>query len=597
MGWKKGKWHLPSSPDSRDYTELLEMIEAEREKNPKNALAWFAAVAETDFWFWQWQVMPLGKLLISDKYHKRKGQPVVKEAWFFDRMREVQEDMEAGRSDVLYYFMRGSYKTTAITQGGSLYKLARDHPSSCTCGACPAPHTIAIFTHKVDKVGSTFGRFFVSQLRHNKILLRHWPQFRNPSKISETAITIDRQEGPHEPSISVHPILGSAAGGHYTDIYVDDAVTERIARSPEECATVEAQLSFIQPLRTDSTIFTYVGTPYGEADPIWKKAQKGGFFSKVVKRPALLPGNIPQLFSLRHFKDLQRTMESQFWESQYMLRIVPRGGAYFRREWVAQQRGDGTWAGKFRAPVEVAAQGARIHIVVDMADGKSPDADFSVVRVYAFTYEKKRIVLDLWREKIGLTDTADLLFGVMPGDEGLPENAWKPPGGLVRRWQKYDPDLDILVEEVGASGHAETFRREMRHRSRHGYEISCPVRGVRSQRKKESRIAKLQPEYRNGAILYPETGFGHGSFTTDDNRDVFQQFLEDEFSNWTLAGETLNDDLLDTEAWTAQEEVFLSYPDVAPDSRQDRWSRELDRYLDGVESSDASWREASWRVF
>lgn len=574
------RWKLPPRPDHPDYRDLLAQIELERKRDPIKAMAWFAAVAESDFWFWQKYVMPLGGLKIADKHHPRKGSLIVDEPWFFDRMREVQEDFDAGRSDVLYQWFRGSFKTTTIIQGGSLWFLAKN-----------PMETIAIFTHKVDQVGESMGGMLASQVRNNDILRRHWPQFRTASKISDTLTIVGRPEGPKEPSISIHPILGSAASGHYTKILIDDAVTERIARSPEDCKRVDEQLSFIQPLRRDDTQYYYVATPYGDADPVYKRAQKGKFFTRISRHPGLLPGNVPQLYSLKYFQALARTMEDQHFSSQILLKIMPKGGAYFRREWLRRYRMTALQAGK----------NCRVHIIVDMAEGKE-NSDFTTVRVYGFTSDKRRRVLDLWREKMGLTDTADLLFGVMPGEEALPGNEWKPEGGLVKFWQQCDPELDVSVEEVGSTGHAETFRREMAHRKRMDNQaVSCTVRSLRSQRKKENRIAKLQPEYRNGAFEYPEdlVGFGHGSATTGDGRDTLEQFIDDEYKQWTLAGETLNDDMLDTEAWTVQPETHFSFPDPS----------EEEMYVGGIPidparlesgyagSSEIGWREASWRVF
>lgn len=579
------RWKPPSRPDHPAYQEILALVEEEKKRDPIRAMAWFAAVAESDFWFWQKQVMSLGGLKIQDKHHKRKGSLVVDEPWFFDRMREVQDDFDNGRSDILYQWFRGSFKTTAIVKGGAIWFLAKNHTANCQCGACPPPDTIAIFTHKVEQVGESMGADLLNEIENNAVLRAHWPQFRNLKKASATLIIVDRKEGPKEPSISVHPILGSAASGHYTKIFVDDAVTDRIARSPEDCKKVGEQLSYLQPLGRDDTQYFFVSTPYGEMDPVHKKSLTKGFFSRVSKQPAILRGNIPQLFSLKFFQDKQRKMEDWIFQSQYMLRIIPKGDVYFREGWLRRYTG---------RPQD-AARGCRIRIIVDMAGG-GEGADFTIVRVIGFTFDKKRRNLDLWRERIGLTDTADLLFGVMPGDEELPENWWKPKGGLVRQWQRLDKQVDIHVEEIGASGHAETFRREMKHRKKHDPDAAaCQVYELRSQRKKENRIAKLQPAYRNGVVEYPQDGFGHGSFTTEDDRDTLVQFVEDEYKLWTMAGETENDDMLDSEAWPEQPEVVMSYPSAL----------ELDQGADGVfgfnphasrSGGEVSWAQASWRV-
>lgn len=582
------KWKLPPRPDHPEYRDLLAQIEQEKKRDPIKAMAWFAAVAESDFWFFQKYVMPFGELKVRDRHHKRYGKKVIDDPLFFDWMREVQDNFDQKRSDVAYMWARGFYKTTTITIGGTIWILTKNHASACDCGHCPAPDTIAIFTHKVTQVGEAISNSLVSQVKRNKTLSDHWPQFRHPRKAVDTiGVILDRKEGPKEPSVSVHPISASAASGHYTWIFVDDAVTEETARSPDECKKIDDQISFIQPLRTDDTAFVYVFTPYGDNDPMWKRVKKGGFFSRVSRKPAILSGGQPQLFSLQYFREIRRKMRDDFFESQYMLRIVPRGGAYFRKEWVR----------RYRSTPTKAAANCRIHILVDMAEGKL-NSDYTVVRVYARTADKRWRALDLWREKMGLTDVADLLFGVMPGDEKLPGNEWKPGGGLVRFWLKVDPELDVSVEEIGSSGHAETFRREIAHRRRMDKTApTCTIRSIRSQRKKENRIAKLQPEYRNGAFEYPpeEVGFGHGSYTTNDERDTLEQFLDDEYGVWTLAGETVNDDMLDTEAWCVQPEIFFTSPDYSEEEEVLRGIAH-GRYAQESVAGGLSWREASWRV-
>lgn len=578
------RWKPPSRPDHPAYAEILALIAEEKKRDPIRAMAWFAAVAESDFWFWQRHVMSLGQLKIQDKHHKRKGSLVVDEPWFFDRMREVQDDFDNGRSDILYQWFRGSFKTTSIVKGGSLWFLAKNHPSACACGACPAPDTIAIFTHKVDQVGESMGGDLLNEIERNTTLRAHWPQFRSLIKGSATLIIVDRKEGPKEPSISIHPILGSAASGHYTKIFIDDAVTDRIARSPEDCKKVDEQLSYLQPLGRDDTQYYFVSTPYGEMDPVYKKSIKKGFFTRVSRQPAILKGNIPQLFSLKFFQEKRRKMEDWIFESQYMLRLIPKGDVYFRSDWLRRYQGR----------PEDAARGCRIRIIVDMAGG-GKGADFTIVRVLAFTHERKRRNLDLWRERIGLTDTADLLFGVMPGDEDLKENWWKPKGGIVRRWQRLDPNVEIYVEEIGASGYADTFKREMKHRGRHHPgAVRCPVHELRSKTQKEIRISKLQPAYRNGVVEYPQDGFGHGSYTTDDDRDVMDQFIEDELKLWTRAGETENDDMLDTEAWPEQPEVTMSYPAPLEFSVDETGNFSYNPHAS--RSGETSWGSASWRV-
>lgn len=572
MGFRSGKWHLPDSPQSKDYRELLAMIEAERRRDVKKAMAWFAAVAESDFWFWQKYVMSLGQLTIGDPDHPRKGKLYVDEPWFFDRMREVQEDFVTRRSNVLYQWFRFSFKTTAVTKGGCLWFTAQDPQA-----------TTAIFTHKLEQSGESMGVDILSEVQNNRVLQAHWPQFRKLEEASDTRITVARQAGPREPSISLYPIQASATSGHFKYIFLDDAVTDTIIDSPPLIRKVERQLSRMIPLQHDDTLVYWVGTPWGEQDPIVKRAKEGRF-SRVSHHPGILPGNRPQLRSLSFFLKWKRDMLDHDFASQILLKVVPRGDRYFRPEWLRTYRGE----------PETIAKGCRIHIVLDSAEG-GESSDFDVVRVYAFTPDRKRRVLDLWRERLGVVGLLDLLLGIEPGDEVHPWKDWLPEGGLVRRWLKVDPNLKIWVEPYRTRDFVNVFRRDLKRREDWrgksvSIDIFSPPKGIGVVRKKERRIEQLQPDYKAGVYEYPEAGFGHASFTTDDFRDTFVQFKEDEYTVWTRDGETENDDMLDNEAWLSQPWVTMAYPE-APAEEEDRG-----RFGRHESTASVSWASASWRV-
>lgn len=570
-------WKLPDSPDSREYRKILAFIDELKKKEPKKSMAWFAALAESDFWFWQWQVMSTGKLLIDDPGHKSLGKPWVMEPWFFDRMREVQDDFDSGRTDVLYQWFRYSFKSTAIQKGGALNFLAKDRTD-----------TIAIFTHKLDQVGEAFGNDLLTEIEMNAVLRAHWPQFRNLQEKSSTRITVDRPPGIREPSISLHGILGSAASGHFRKIFVDDAVTDKAAASQVVMAAVDDQISLLAPLQSANTQRFWIGTPWNEEDPIEKRRKKGTFFLKVSRHAGIVDG-VAQFRSMRMFNNWRRTMREDHFSSQILLKIVPPGMVYFRTEWLR----------RYNLTPEQAARGCRIHVKIDPAEGKKQGkrkGDLLIIEVEAFTYDRRRRSLDLWRERVGIAEAMDMLFGPLPGEEDQPENVWKVreigKRGLVGKWKLYDPDLTVWVENVGASGFDQTIKREMRQRLIHDKNSpTCTVRELRSNVQKEQRIAASQPDYRNGIMEFPATGYGHGSYTTDDQRDTLEQFVQDEYKQWTLSGEILNDDMLDLKAWPSQPQISMSYPDSPSDPLLLGFS--MESALASGEREDAS---PSWRV-
>lgn len=579
-------WKLPSSPDSKEYREALAFIEELKRKDPKQGMAWFAALAEVDFWFWQRRVMSLGKLEIRDPGHRRKGGLWVNEPWFFDRMREVQEDFDAGRTDVLYQFARFMFKSSAIQKGGALWFIAKDRTT-----------TVAVFTHKLDQVGEAFGKDALKEIKTNAVLRAHWPQYRTLEEESGTRITVSRPPGIREPSLSFHGILGSAASGHFRIIFVDDAVTDKAASSPAIMAEVDSQISLLAPLAADDTQRFWIGTPWGEDDAIEKRRKKGTFFLGIRRYPGIVDG-VAQLRSMAYWNNLRRTMREDHFSSQILLKLIPKGTVYFRPEWLRCYNG---------TPLE-AGRGCRIHIKIDPAEGKrvgKRKSDLLVIEVEAFTFDRHRRSLDLWRERVGIAEAMDMLFGPLPGEEEQPDNLWKlreiGPRGLVGRWKRVDPDLTLWVENVGGSAFDQTIKREMRQRLIHDpASPTCTVRELRSNTPKEQRIAASQPDYRNGIMEFPffaleggfRGGYGHGSYTTEDTRDTLEQFLTDEYKQWTLSGEIANDDMLDLKAWPSQPGISMSYPDSPADPEVGGLRLESALASGGRGPASPSWRVA-----
>lgn len=574
-------WRPPSSPQAREYKEILAFIEHLKKDNPRLGMAWFAAVAEADFWFWQAYVMSLGKLQIRDQGHRRYGHPWVMEKWFFDRMREVQDDFDSGRTMVLYQFGRGMFKSSAIQKGGILWHLGKDRTS-----------THLVYTHKLDQTGSQFGKDFKAEIDGNETLKDHWPQFRNPPQFTESQITLKRPPGIREASIQISGIMASAASGHFTHMWFDDAVAPE-EHSPVVLAEIDNRLSLTAFLGHDDTKKYWIGVPSCEQDPVERRRVKGGFFRHVRRYPGIEAGDVYPLRSRKYYDQLRTECREDHFASQVLLKIIPPGMVYFKPEWLR----------RYSSTPERAAEGCRIAILIDPAEGKQQGkrklSDFLVIEVLAFTFDRRRRSLDLWRERIGMAEAMDLLFGPLLGEEDDPENRWKIDAvgvrGLVGKWKRHDPNLSLWVENVGASQFDATIRRELRFRkTQEPRTPACTVRELRSNVKKEERIANCQPDYRNGVMEFPAAGYGHGSFTTDDSRDTLQQFLDDEYRLWTLSGDILNDDMLDLKAWPSQPSAVFPYPETPPGGFTSGMLVTESPFTSspGVDS----WREASWRV-
>lgn len=578
-------WRLPHSPTHRLYTELVAELDFLSTDDPHAAMVLFRAVAEVDFWFFCKYAMSLGSFRCKERDSPFFGGLYIDHPWLFERNREVQDDFEARRDRVWYRWHRFSFKTTMILKCGTIWCLARD-----------SSETIGVWTHKVTQTGEGMGEDFLQEIQQNQVLQDHWPQFRNLQEANGARITLSRELGPRDPSISVRPILGSSTGGRFSRMFCDDVIEEKIIESKQLVRKVDRAIARLFPLKGDDTPLSFLGTIWGSQDPMLKR-EKDNYFSKVSHHPCFDKKGNPTIRSRTFFLDQKKGMRTAAkddfeWESQFMLRLVSRGGRYFLDAWCRYYN---------YTPEQIArAMGSSVTIIIDPAGG-GEDADYFTIRVAALGFDRAVYNLDLWREQeLGETDVEDILFGVR--EENRDEtSAWKPNDGLIPRWQKVDRHLVVWVEEFGASAWLRTLKKEAKARK-----IEVTIRELpKLTRSKASRIRFLQTPYREGRILDPVPvskggkGFGHGS--KDDKRDTLDQYFEDEYSLWSLAEDltaygTVNDDMLDPLAWMFQPEMIdrLAWPFYpgAPDGGGLGWPHS-DNLTGGsgggVPASQASW--------
>ena len=550
-GFLSVSWKLPPTPTHRLYTELVAELDYLGTTEPKEAMILFRAVAEVDFWFFAKYATSLGGYRCKEPHAKHYGTLYLDHPWLFERAREVQEDFELRRDRVWKRWHRFSFKTTLILKCGTLWILSRD-----------AQETVGIWTHKVTQTGEGMGEDILQEIQQNQTLQDHWPQFRNLQEANGARITLDRELGPRDPSISVRPILGSSTGGRFSRMFCDDVIEEKIIESKQLVRKVDRAIARLFPLKGDDTPLMFLGTIWGSQDPMLRR-EREGYFTKVDHHPCFDKKGNPTIRSREFFLDQKKGMRTSAkddfeWESQFMLRIVSRGGRYFRDEWRRFYN---------YTPAQMAvAMGSSVAIVIDPAGGEE-DADYFTIRVECLGYDRNIYGLDLWREQeLGETDVDDILFGTREANRDE-SSAWKPNDGLIPRWQKIDRHLVVWVEEFGASAWLKAFRKEAKSR-----QIDVTFRELpKLNRTKPSRIRFMQTPQREGRILDPlpvsmgGKGFGHGS--KDDKRDTLDQYHEDEYCLWSLAEDltaygTVNDDMLDPRAWLFQPEVIdrLAWP-------------------------------------
>lgn len=578
------EWVLPDRPDSPFYTEVWGSIVHDTDR--RRAHARLRALAEADFFAFVKYVTTFGRYKIRDSGHAHRGRLWVDEPFVFDRCRELQADADAGNDDVFYNWSRFFFKTEMVTKNLTLWEIAKD-PSL----------TVALLTHKVDQAGEQIFSGLRDEIEKNKNLPKLWPKtFSTDTRLypvfTSDRMTVLREAGPREPTISIHSVTHQPTSGHYRRIIVDDAVVRKTIETVREIEKTVTLMRQATALGQDDTITRWVGTVWDAGDPNMRLLKEGDFFSRRSYFPAYVPKEQGLRWSANADtdRDWTPTLRSRTFLEKWRRKL----GAY---EFSCQMQGDPVskgdqgfdlaWLREYDRAPRAEAEGKKIQLFIDPAgEAEKKDSDFWCFRVIGLGADKKRYNLDLWNERLQLPDALDLTFALV--------RSWKPE--------------QVWIEEYTGQGYRAAIEREMEQR---GYRFN--LRKIPAlKRSKSSRISLLQTAYRRGDVWNPRHGFGHGSgpkyidamrilaepsklteirATVHDRRDTYQQFREDEYFKWTpTEGSTLHDDMLDCDAWPSQEEILrlMDFPEEAQTAEDDN-PFALELRLERQQSAVSGW--------
>lgn len=490
-------------------------------------IAMMRKACEKDFWLFCKLVSSFGRFKIEEKDHPTRlafpGKDVfwIDEQFVFDRCRELQNDAETRADNVAYNWSRFMFKTELITKLLTLWEICQD-----------SSLTVAIICFKVEELGEKIVSGIKEEISANKTYHELWPNvFAAEDKdyplFTTTALTLLREPGPKEATISVHSINAVPASGHFRRIIKDDCVVAQVVETQRTIKKAIKQMRRITAVRSADTIIRNVFTIWDNEDPNMVFLREGAY-SRRSLFPAMNEDGTANLRSLSFWKSWSRELGPYETSCQLQQKPVAKGDQHFLMEWLDD---------RYEMTPRRCRDGKIVHVFTDFSQEKDW-SDPVVFRVVGLGVDKKKYQLDLYREKIGFAESIDLLFDVC--------RMWNVDGYVWFEKNSNDMYRAVRLEQVRRSDRSFTCKM-------------LPDKAC--QRPKERRIMLLQGGYRRGDYVYPRQGFGHGS--KGDNRDTLQQFISDEYVLWTPEpGSTLHDDLLDTEAWCEDPEVnrLLRFP-------------------------------------
>ena len=222
----------------------------------------------------------------------------------------------------------------------------------------------------------------------------------------------------------------------------------------------------------------------------------------------------------------QAKRDPRTWLALYQQRPRPDSGGEFKKEWM-------------RHYVSRPSKGLNKYILVDPASKKKKTSDYTAMFVVGLAGDQNYYVLDFVRDRLSLTERADLLF----------------------KWHKAHKPLCAAYESYGMQADIEHMRDRM-EREQYRFDI----RELGGTLQKEDRIRRLIPLFEAKRIWFPETL--HYTQSGGVVTELVRDFIEEEYAPFPVGR---HDDMIDCLARIVDPKLNA----VFPRSDEDSWLKPL----------------------
>lgn len=440
----------------------------------------------------------------------------------FERCREV----EAAPDGYLDLWAREHWKSSVITFGLTLQNILTDPEV-----------TVGIFSH-TRPIAKAFLRQIMREMEKNRTLHAAFPDvlwgedIRAAPKWSEDeGIIVKRRTNPNEATVEAWGLVdGQPTSKHFRVLLYDDVVVSGSVTNPEMMTKVMLEMERSYNLGTTPGIKRGAGTRWHFNDA----------YKTISERRTLIPREYPGRIggteegkSVLWSEDTHLAKRQDMGPYTYSAQILlnPRADATqnFKREWL-------------RYYTRIAHAGKlNTYIVVDSANTKRKESDYTAMWVVGLGQDGNYYALDMVRDRLNLTERVDRLFTL--------HRKWKPK---QVRWERYGMMADI--EAIMREQEAQTYRFD--------------VTEVAGQTSKDDRIKRLIPIFEQGKFYLPKS-----LNTTDWQKttvDLVRSFIEEEYYPFPVG---LHKDMLDSLSRIAEPGLKLIWP------KEDKKEPEASRFV------------------
>jgi len=427
--------------------------------------------------------------------------------WVFARCREVQASPD-GHLDLWF---REGYKSTVITFALTIQDILNDPEI-----------TIGLASH-TRPIAKAFMRQIMREFEGNETLKAWFPDvlWENPRKQSpkwseDDGMVVRRKSNPKEATIEAWGVVdGQPTSKHYKLLVYDDIVTRESVTSPEMMQKTTDALALSYNLGAHGGRRRFIGTRYHYNDTYKTIMDRGTVTARIY--PATDNGKIdgnPVFHTPEALAEKRRDMGPYVFGAQMMQDPTADETQGFNEAWL-----------KFAQPNPT---GLNVYMIFDPASSKKKDSDYTAGWVIGLGSDRNMYVLDMVRDRLSLTQRADLVMGW--------HRRWRP---LAVGYERYGMMADI--EHILHRQEQENYR--------------FPITEMAGAMPKIDRIRRLIPWFESGRIYMPQ----QFPKTNYEGRtvDLAEAFIKEEYLPFPVG---LHDDMLDALARVLDDNFPADWP-------------------------------------